>query len=61
MEWMTAPEAAQYCGDISEKVLYAAARDRKLRVAYIGAGRNWVDEWLRPSVEQRSGDEVSRG
>lgn len=43
--------AADY-STTSPKTVYAAIKDRKLRAARIGAGRNlvtsrqWVDEWL---------------
>ena len=53
MRWFRCAEAARYAGGISEKVLYRAVREGKLRVARIGAGRNilfaeqWIDEWLQ--------------
>lgn len=56
---MKATAAADYCGGVSVKLLYAAARSGKLRVARIGAGRNWLtcaewcDEWLRQSAQRR--------
>jgi hypothetical protein len=54
MEWGTIPHAAKIWGNacVGPKTAYQAARDGKLRVARIGAGRNmvtcreWFDEWL---------------
>ncbi len=56
--WMKAPAAAAYCGGISTKVLYRAVRERRLRAARIGSGRNvlfhpdLLDEWLTSTVER---------
>ena len=60
MKWMKATEAAQYCGGISEKLLYSAARNGQLKVARVGAGRNmlfceeWCDEFLKRSAESQA-------
>ena len=59
MEWKKAPDAAKiWCGDVGEKVLYAAVRTGKLKAARIGAGRNllfceaWCQDWLIASADR---------
>ena len=55
--WFKAPRAAEYAGNISVKVIYAAVRSGKLRAAKIGSGRNillceaFIDDWLQATVE----------
>jgi hypothetical protein len=55
VRWLKCRDAAVYAGGVGEKTLYSAARAGKLRVARIGAGRNWitneawVDAWLMTS------------
>jgi hypothetical protein len=50
--WHKAPAAAQYCGGVATKTLYAAVQRGDLKAARIGAGRNllfcetWLDAWL---------------
>jgi hypothetical protein len=61
---MKAPEAARYCGGISLKLLYDAARKDRLRTAKIGCGRNllfersWCDAWLQASAAKRGPDKA---
>jgi hypothetical protein len=52
--WLKVPQAIKAWSDsnVSEKTVYAAIRKGRLRVARIGAGRNFLlcesfwDEWL---------------
>jgi hypothetical protein len=56
-EWKKARSAAaEWCGGVSPKLLYAAVKSGDLKAARIGAGRNllfceeWIDEWLRSTA-----------
>ncbi len=52
MRWLKVRQAAEHAGGLSQRTVYAAIRNGKLRAARIGAGRNlvtaaeWVDAWL---------------
>jgi predicted site-specific integrase-resolvase len=65
MRWMKARSVCERV-PVSLQTIYAAARSGRLKVARIGAGRNWVtcdewvDEWLRQSADQRPPDEARR-
>ena len=66
MRWMKVDEARKYAGGLSRQTIYAAVRQSNLRVAFIGAGRNWVtcekwlDEWLCQSAESQRPDQAVR-
>ena len=55
MRWLKVDAAREYAGGVSRKTICKAVNDGKLRVARIGAGRNWVtstewlDQWLTES------------
>lgn len=65
--YMRCPEACRYAGGekpLCEKLVYAAVRAGKLKVARIGSGRNWVttaewvDEWLSASSRPQTEPQV---
>ena len=66
MTWFKVPKGAEYAGDISVKVIYRAIRDRSLKAARIGTGRNvllckeFVDEWLQAAVPVDRTKEIGR-